>query len=137
MRTTAGVASVEDVSSPIYLEGAGPPPGDDADDDGVTDPNDNCPLAANPGQEDADGDGLGDACDDDRDGDGSPNAADNCPDQAGPLGTGGCPTLSARPPQSQQLETQSQQHGSFQGQRRCRKHHASARHRKCRHRRPG
>jgi hypothetical protein len=34
----------------------------DADSDGVPDPIDDCPFAANPGQEDADGDGRGDAC---------------------------------------------------------------------------
>jgi Thrombospondin type 3 repeat len=40
-----------------------PPPPPDADGDAVADAADNCPAAANAGQEDADGDGLGDACD--------------------------------------------------------------------------
>ena len=39
----------------------GPPP--DSDGDGVPDTIDNCPWTQNPGQQDADGDSMGDACD--------------------------------------------------------------------------
>ena len=55
------------------------------DTDGLGDACDNCPDDANPDQEDADDDGVGDACDPDRDGDGIDNGVDNCPDDPNPL----------------------------------------------------
>jgi hypothetical protein len=51
----------------------------DEDDDGVADAGDNCPSDPNPGQEDADSDGTGDACDDDDDDDTVLDGSDNCP----------------------------------------------------------
>ena len=53
----------------------------DSDGDGLTDDGDNCPLIANSRQEDANGNGKGDACDsgNDHDGDGENDSIDNCP----------------------------------------------------------
>ena len=50
----------------------------DSDSDGLVDQRDNCPANPNSGQEDLDGDSIGDVCDLDEDGDGIPNVEDLC-----------------------------------------------------------
>jgi hypothetical protein len=70
---------------PSFPAGSDP----DSDDDGFFDDVDNCPTNANPGQEDTDEDGVGDACEEvdppvDGDGDGVPDEADNCPNNSNP-----------------------------------------------------
>jgi hypothetical protein len=61
-----------DGSQAVSLEAVDISYAQDSDGDGIADGDDNCPGAANPGQEDSDTDGIGDACDDctDADGDG-------------------------------------------------------------------
>jgi hypothetical protein len=49
----------------------------DADNDGILNESDNCPLVWNTSQADMDKDGIGDVCDD-SDGDGVPDSIDNC-----------------------------------------------------------
>jgi hypothetical protein len=88
----------------------------DLDGDGVIERDDNCTGVRNPGQEDLDGDGLGDPCDPDADGDGVadasdphpgdtdndgvPNAADPDDDGDGVADTADNCALSANPDQS-------------------------------------
>ena len=68
-----GLTNLEEFQSPL------PPANPDIDGDGVPDAEDNCPDDANAGQEDADADGLGDACDPDDDNDGIPDGQDPFP----------------------------------------------------------
>ena len=98
--TDEGCADTDEDASPDCLDddddddgvpddgdGSGDPGDNPCDGDGL-DPNegeipeacdDNCRAVENPGQEDLDDDGIGDACDLDGDGDGVDDAEDNCP----------------------------------------------------------
>ena len=72
---------VADQTPDAFLEVGGPCPSpeNDRDSDGFTDYVDTCPNISDPGQEDIDGDGIGDACDADDDNDAVLDANDNCP----------------------------------------------------------
>jgi subtilisin family serine protease len=64
----------------------------DFDADNIADGLDNCPDVANPGQEDVDEDGVGDACPPALDPDGDAVPDDKCPNNAAPYAADGCPS---------------------------------------------
>jgi ABC-2 type transport system ATP-binding protein len=76
-------SSAESVGFPVD-GGGGESPSQDTDADGIANNVDNCPQDSNPGQENADFDDLGDACDPednrDSDGDNVGNESDLCAD---------------------------------------------------------
>lgn len=79
--TTTATTFTEQAVDATFTLNCTPPPAD-TDTDGVIDNEDNCPNDYNPDQADANGNGIGDACEavgaPDADGDGRPDTADNC-----------------------------------------------------------
>ncbi len=77
------IEGVPDLSDRLFsvseVQAFGVPHETDEDGDGITDGVDNCPSVPNPDQADAEGDGVGDACDPDDDNDGIEDWADACP----------------------------------------------------------
>ena len=73
-----GSANGPDTCPTVYDPTNNPQSCADSDNDGIFNGVDNCPNNSNPGQEDNDGDGPGDACDSDDDNDGRPDTSDNC-----------------------------------------------------------
>src|SRR5690348_1842102 len=76
---TRAIAASVPVQAATTSSCAPEPVNPDPDGDGLNTSQDNCPTVYNPGQQDSDHDGVGDACDKDRDNDGIPDLYDNCP----------------------------------------------------------